>query len=98
MGEKCKYLHKNGKTIQENYSYCSAYNGAVQDDLFDALQDALEAAGKLDLLPPGISVKQVMDTWTLQTGYPLVRVSRRNNTLTLSQVNTLEIFGKIRQV
>ncbi|CAG7667479.1 unnamed protein product [Allacma fusca] len=54
--------------------------GAVQDDLFLQLQDVATD------LPEGKTIKTIMDTWTLQKGFPLIRVQRGNaNTIYISQ-------------
>ncbi|KAJ1525669.1 hypothetical protein ONE63_008887 [Megalurothrips usitatus] len=50
-----------------------AYGNAAQDDLWAALTEASNAHGGL---PPGQTVKGIMDSWTLRTGFPVVRVQR----------------------
>lgn len=50
------------------------YTNAKQDDLWAALTTA--ASNQTGLLPEGRTVKDVMDTWTLQGGYPVVTVTR----------------------
>lgn len=64
-----------------------AYRNAEQDDLWNSLT---EEAHKNEALLPDITVKQIMDSWTLQTGYPLITVVRNyeKGTATVSQVNT----------
>ena len=49
-----------------------AYSNAVQDDLWDVLGEAGHRTGTLS---PEVSLATVMDTWTLQKGYPVVTVS-----------------------
>ncbi|XP_050098879.1 aminopeptidase N-like [Anopheles aquasalis] len=49
------------------------YGNAQQDDLWAALTEEAHANG---VLPDAFSVKRVMDSWTLQTGYPVVTVTR----------------------
>ncbi|XP_050699388.1 aminopeptidase N-like isoform X2 [Eriocheir sinensis] len=49
------------------------YDNAEQDDLWRHLTEAAHAVGTL---PPELSVKAIMDTWTLQMGYPVIRVER----------------------
>ncbi|CAG7716710.1 unnamed protein product [Allacma fusca] len=62
-----------------------AYQTAVQDDLFEELNVVGQS-----LLPAGITVKDILDTWTLKRGFPLVRVEALNNsTVRLSQ----EVFS-----
>ncbi|XP_037296182.1 aminopeptidase N isoform X3 [Manduca sexta] len=50
-----------------------SYKNAEQDDLWHELTMASESHG---VLPRNVSVKTVMDTWTTQTGYPLLTVTR----------------------
>ncbi|XP_047492647.1 aminopeptidase Ey-like, partial [Penaeus chinensis] len=56
-----------------NYLKAFAYDAAAQDDLWEFLT---EAAHEDDTLAADVSVKDIMDTWTLQTGYPVVKVER----------------------
>ncbi|XP_044735757.1 aminopeptidase N-like [Chrysoperla carnea] len=56
-----------------NYLRKYAYGNAVTDDLWAALS---EEAHKRGVLQEGMDVKTIMDTWTVQTGYPLVTVTR----------------------
>ncbi|XP_068157458.1 aminopeptidase N [Drosophila tropicalis] len=62
-----------------------AYSSASQDDLWRFLTDEAKASGLLDR---STSVKEIMDTWTLQTGYPVVKISRHpnSNAIRLEQV------------
>lgn len=57
------------RTGLTNYLNAKKYDNAVQDDLWEFLTAAQTSSAK-------ISVKEVMDSWTLQTGYPLVTVVR----------------------
>lgn len=50
------------------------YNNAEQDDLWDSLT---EIAHKQGALPANLTVKTIMDTWTIQTGYPVIKVDRK---------------------
>ena len=60
------------------------YGSATQDDLWNYLTQQADLDNRL---PQGQSVKSIMDTWTLQMGYPLVTVSRNpDNKVSLSQV------------
>lgn len=67
-----------------NYLKKHRYNNAAQDDLWEALTETAHSTGVLD---ENISVKMIMDSWTLQTGYPLVTVRRdyKRNTITVTQ-------------
>ncbi|XP_072035872.1 aminopeptidase N-like isoform X2 [Amphiura filiformis] len=47
------------------------YGNAVRDDLWKHLNDVAKEDGRLF-----IDVKEIMDTWTLQMGYPVVTVTR----------------------
>lgn len=62
-----------------------AYQSATQDDLWNALT---EEAHRTGVLEQNTTVKQIMDTWTLQTGFPLITVTRNYDTnyVTVSQV------------
>ncbi|ROT69080.1 Aminopeptidase N [Penaeus vannamei] len=51
----------------------STYNSSVQDDLWKHLTLAAHEDG---ILPQEVTVKMIMDTWTLQMGYPVVKVTR----------------------
>ena len=44
-----------------------------------------EQAHKDKTLDANLTVKQIMDTWTLQMGYPVVQVDRRGDKLVLNQ-------------
>lgn len=56
-----------------NYLRDRAFQSAEQDDLWHFLTEAAHAARTLD---PSLTVKEIMDTWTLQTGFPVVHVQR----------------------
>ena len=60
------------RTGLANYFSEFAYSNAVQDDLWDVLGKAGHQTGTLN---PEVSLATVMDTWTLQKGYPVVTVS-----------------------
>ncbi|XP_071548141.1 aminopeptidase N-like [Panulirus ornatus] len=59
-------------------SYLSAkrYDNADQDDLWRFMTTAAHEDGSL---PPQVSVKTIMDTWTRQEGFPVIYVSRDHN-------------------
>ncbi|SPP85572.1 blast:Aminopeptidase N [Drosophila guanche] len=50
-----------------------AYSNADQNDLWRSLSDAAHEFGSL---PENLEVRTIMDTWTLQAGYPLITVQR----------------------
>jgi len=54
-----------------NYLDKHEYDNTVQDQLFVELQAQAELDGTIE----NVTVKQVMDTWTLQTGFPIVSVT-----------------------
>ncbi|KAI9561562.1 hypothetical protein GHT06_012521 [Daphnia sinensis] len=58
------------------YLNARAYKNAVEDDLWLALQQQSDEEGVS--LPA--TVKEIMDTWTLQMGFPLINVTRDYNT------------------
>lgn len=63
----------------------SQYQNAEQDDLWHHLTAAAHEDGTL---PQDLTVKTIMDTWTLQMGYPVIKVVRSTNgtSATVSQV------------
>lgn len=54
----------------------------IQDNLWESLTEQARLDGTLDA---NLSVKQIMDSWTLQKGYPLLRVDRVENQLRITQ-------------
>ncbi|EZA48634.1 aminopeptidase N isoform X2 [Ooceraea biroi] len=74
-------VFKQGLT---NYLNGKAYQSAEQNDLWYALT---KQAHKDKVLDPSVTIKQIMDTWTLQTGFPVVTVTRNynNGSVTLTQ-------------
>ncbi|XP_042891875.1 aminopeptidase N-like [Penaeus japonicus] len=56
-----------------NYLKAFTYKNAVQDDLWQHLTVAAHEDG---VLPQDVTVKMIMDTWTLQKGYPVIQVMR----------------------
>ncbi|XP_073980169.1 aminopeptidase N-like isoform X2 [Rhodnius prolixus] len=66
------------------------YGNAEQDDLWKALTDRAHKEGTLS---KDMTVKEVMSSWTLQTGYPVVTVERnyKLGTVQVSQKRYLEI-------
>lgn len=69
-----------------NYLKKHKYNNAEQDDLWQSLTEQAHSDG---VLSKDFTVKAIMDTWTLQTGYPLVTVKRNydDHSAEISQVN-----------
>lgn len=58
-----------------------AYMNAKTEDLFNVLQDAV--GSKLDVI-------DIMNTWTLQEGYPVINVKKSENTFVLTQKRFLD--------
>lgn len=56
-----------------------AFGNAEQDDLWESLTTE---AHRTQSLPYFMTVKNIMDSWTLQTGYPLITVSINYDTCT----------------
>ncbi|EDW98314.1 aminopeptidase N [Drosophila yakuba] len=56
-----------------------AYKNAEQDNLWESLT---QAAHKTGSLPKEYDIKTIMDSWTLQTGYPVINVTRNYTTRT----------------
>lgn len=56
-----------------------AYGNAEQDNLWSALTDSAHNA---KAIPSTYDIKRIMDSWTLQTGYPFITVTRDYKTNT----------------
>ena len=56
--------------------FYSKYDAAEQDDLWQHLTEQAHLDGTL---PNDLTVKIIMDTWTLQMGFPVVTVNRNYN-------------------
>lgn len=69
-----------------------AYGNAHHDDLWAALTEQAQKDGVMDKT---FTIKDVMDTWILQPGFPVVNVTRSYvvDTLIVSQVN-FKLFSK----
>lgn len=78
-----------------NYLKKHEFGNAEQDNLWECLT---EEAYKNDALPKSVTVKQIMDAWTLQTGYPLVIVNRdyKKGTADITQVRYLADTNRAR--
>lgn len=72
---------------QKSYSqfYFRKYQNARQDELWQFLS---EQAHKDSVLPLDLDVKTIMDTWTLQMGFPIVTLTRNytDGTVFIQQV------------
>ncbi|XP_037790240.1 aminopeptidase N-like [Penaeus monodon] len=60
----------------ESYLKTFSYSSAEQDDLWEHLTAAAHRDRKL---PENLTVKTIMDTWTLQKGFPVVKVARSSD-------------------
>lgn len=76
----------NLRTGVSNYLEKHKYKNAEQDDLWESLT---EQAHKTNALPKNLTVKTIMDSWTVQTGYPVITVHRQEGkeSVELKQVN-----------
>ncbi|XP_047036095.1 aminopeptidase N-like isoform X1 [Helicoverpa zea] len=76
-----------------NYLRKYSYNNAAQDDLWRELTAVSEQYG---VLPRNVSVKDIMDTWTTQTGYPILTVNRdyEDKSLTVQQRRYFSLSAK----
>ncbi|KAJ0170678.1 hypothetical protein K1T71_013450 [Dendrolimus kikuchii] len=70
-----------------------SYRNAQQDDLWHELT---EASPKYRSLTRNVAVKEIMDTWTTQTGYPILTVTRdySDKSLTVTQKRYLSLASK----
>lgn len=66
-----------------SYLQRHAYESVTQSDLWHDMQQAAEAQ---HALPVDVPLAKVMDSWTLQKGYPVVSVQRDYDTITV-QIN-----------
>nr|XP_022919862.1 aminopeptidase N-like [Onthophagus taurus] len=69
-----------GNTLRlavSKYLKAHKYGNAEQDDLWKFIT---EQAHEEKSLPKELTVKEIMDTWTLQTGYPILNVTREYGT------------------
>ncbi|XP_030752545.1 aminopeptidase N-like [Sitophilus oryzae] len=71
------------------------YHNAEQDDLWQALTESAHEKGTL---PKELTVKTIMDTWTVQTGYPVITVHRdyENETAEITQERFLKDTIKVK--
>ena len=66
----------------KNYLKANAYGNAEQDDLWAALTKQAHEDGTLNR---SLTVKEIMDTWTLKKGYPVLQINRNGTQLKLTQ-------------
>ncbi|XP_022527297.2 thyrotropin-releasing hormone-degrading ectoenzyme [Astyanax mexicanus] len=77
-----------------DYLMTHMYGNAARDDLWNKFSEAMQREGK------DINIKEVMDRWTLQMGYPVVTISKNDslgNTVTITQEHFVyDIEAKLR--
>jgi len=73
-----------------NYFKIHKYANAEQDDLWAALGKQAHKEGVLD---PEVTVKSIMDTWTLQKGYPVLHIKLKDGNWELKQEKFNLEFG-----
>lgn len=56
-----------------DYLMTHMYSNAARDDLWNKLSVAMQKEGK------DVNIKEVMDCWTLQMGYPVVTISKNDS-------------------
>jgi len=77
-----------------NYLTALAYEAAEQDDLWRHLTEQAHKDGTLDR---DVKVKEIMDTWTLQMGYPLITVRRNYDARTARVSQQRFLVGNSQQ-
>uniref|UniRef100_A0A224XI48 Aminopeptidase n=1 Tax=Panstrongylus lignarius TaxID=156445 RepID=A0A224XI48_9HEMI len=85
-----KFLGQSFEHGVSDYLKEHKYGNAEQDDLWKSLT---ERAHKEGSLRKELTVKEIMDSWTLQTGYPILTVERnyKLGTVQISQKRYLKI-------
>ena len=86
-------LYRQSSAYSNNFKFVHyrRYSDASQDDLWHHLSEQAKEDGSM---PKDLSVKEVMDTWTLQSGFPVVTITRdyHRNSALVSQVLYSVIF------
>lgn len=70
----------------KKYLQLFQYSNAVHDDLWNVMT---ESGHKYETLPKDLTVKAIMDSWTLNAGYPILMVKRINATIHIAQKHYL---------
>ncbi|KAJ8269292.1 hypothetical protein COCON_G00118990 [Conger conger] len=77
-----------------DYLLTHMYANAARDDLWNKLSEAMQREGN------DINIKEVMDRWTLQMGYPVVTISKNeslDHSVTISQEHFIyDMDAKLR--
>ncbi|XP_026478385.1 aminopeptidase N-like isoform X2 [Ctenocephalides felis] len=72
------------KSGLKRYLNAHLHANARQDELFaDLTAEALQSSEQI--LPANVTVKDIMDTWTLQAGFPVLDVKRHGKEVTFTQ-------------
>ena len=58
--------------FKKHFVYCRAYGNAVEDDLWQALEEQ----AKIDKVVLPATIKTIMDSWCDKMGFPLITVNR----------------------
>lgn len=82
---------ENFKTGVTQYLLTYQYKNANQNQLWDVLTEHIKDSS----LPQDVTIKDIMDSWTLQAGYPVITVQRdyNNRSVLLTQERFL-LSGK----
>lgn len=87
-----------GAGIVDVYLKRMQWKSVVQDDLFDAIQDAVIMHNASQMLPPKVTIKEIMYNWTHKAGFPIVRVQALGkNTISLSQEEYKQNRSEVRK-
>lgn len=70
------------KAALEEYLRKFEYSNAVQDDLWDVMT---KYGHQYNTLQKDLTVKQIMDSWTLQAGFPVLTVQQNGTDIHMSQ-------------
>uniref|UniRef100_A0A182Q4T0 Aminopeptidase n=1 Tax=Anopheles farauti TaxID=69004 RepID=A0A182Q4T0_9DIPT len=65
----------NWRVGLKRYMTARQLDGALAEDLYAGMQEAL-AINAPSLLPAGVNVRQLMDSWTSEPGFPVLNVYR----------------------
>lgn len=74
---------------KSNQFVCSQYATATAKDLWQAFQKQLETTNTTNILPSGVNITTVMESWEHQAGIPVVNVTRDYSALTVAITQVL---------
>ncbi|OXA52535.1 aminopeptidase Ey [Folsomia candida] len=74
-------------TAMTRFLHRYSYSTATQGDMFAVLDEVIAETPASSPLPANVNLTQIMETWTLQSGYPVVSVERSqfSNNVTFTQ-------------